>query len=147
MHRSYASLLSWAEEEYDRKHDKSLPQIILGLGTCGLAAGGREVLAAVQQKLAEDNIQAEIIQVGCIGSCYAEPLMDIAKPGGPRISYRDVTLQKAVQLIEDSLVGDELHPEWALAVIGDTSQGDIPSYKELPFFKNPHNQILPADHR
>jgi len=135
MHRSYASLLSWAEEEYDRKHDKSVPQIILGLGTCGLAAGGREVLAAVQQKIAEDHIQAEIVQGGCIGSCYAEPLMDIVKPGGPRVSYRDITPQKAVQLIEDSLVGDEMHSEWALAVIGDTSADGIPSYKELPFFK------------
>jgi len=135
MHSSYTSLLSWAKEEYDRKHDNNLPRIILGLGTCGLAAGGREVLTAVQQKLAEDCIQAEIVQVGCIGSCYAEPLMDIEKPGGPRISYRDITPKKAIQLIEDRLVGDELLPELALAVIGDTSVDGIPSYKELPFFK------------
>ena len=135
MHNSLASLLSWAQEEYDRKHVKGVPQIILGLGTCGLAAGGQALLDAIQEKIAEDGIQTEIVQVGCIGPCYAEPLMDIVKPGGPRISYREVSAKKALQLVEESVIGDNLHSEWAFGVVGESSLDGIPSYKELPFFK------------
>jgi NADH-quinone oxidoreductase subunit F len=141
MHSDYASLLSWAERENDRKHDRSVPQIILGLGTCGLAAGGRAVLEAVQGKIVDDGVQAEIVQVGCIGPCYAEPLMDIVKPGGPRVSYRGVSPKRAVQLVEESLVGEDLHPEWAFAVVGEEPLAGIPSYMDIPFFKYQERRV------
>jgi NADH-quinone oxidoreductase subunit F/NADP-reducing hydrogenase subunit HndC len=138
----YASLRAWAQEEFDRQHRAGQPRILLGLGTCGLAAGGREVRSAVAQKLADAGIAAEVWPVGCIGACFAEPLMDLVWPGGGRISYRDVTPERALRLIDEALSGDHLHPEWALAVIGDAPVDGIPPWKELPFFQYQERRVL-----
>jgi NADH:ubiquinone oxidoreductase subunit F (NADH-binding) len=151
MYRSYASLRAWAQEEFDRQHPAGRPRILLGLGTCGLAAGGQEVQAAVERKLADEGIDAEVWPVGCLGPCFAEPLMDLVLPGIGRISYRDVTPERALRLIDETLPlaqGEQeggrhhLHPEWALAVIGDEPVEGIPSWKELPFFRYQERRVL-----
>jgi len=141
VYSDYASLLSWAKSEYARKHKADHTQILIGLGTCGLAAGGGEVLDAVQSVLADDP-SVEIISVGCIGACFCEPLMDIIKPGWPRISYAEVDREKALQLIDDVVRGDNYHPDWAMAVIGAQGVEGIPSWLELPFFKFQERRVL-----
>ena len=67
------------------------PRILIGTGTCGTAAGAEDILMALGQALEKNGLEAEIVQVGCIGLCYAEPLVDIVKPGRPRICYGNVT--------------------------------------------------------
>ena len=67
-------------------------QIIVGMGTCGIAAGAREVLAAILDEIAKHNIQdVNVTQTGCIGMCEQEVLVDVVKTGQPRISYGKVT--------------------------------------------------------
>ena len=141
MHTSYASLLSWAQVEYARKHRPGVTRILLGLGTCGLAAGAGEVLDTVRSELANEAA-VEIVGVGCIGSCFREPLMDILKPGGPRISYSEVDREKAAQLVQDCVRADNLRPDLAMAVIGDHGVAGVPSWLELPFFKFQERRVL-----
>ncbi len=142
MFTDYTSLRTWADEEYSRKHAPGVPRILLGLGTCGLAAGGGEVLAAVHEQLGANESGIEIASVGCIGACFREPLMDIERPGWPRISYGEVDAKRAQSLIQESMFGDEYHPDWAMAVIGDQSLDGIPSWLELPFFKHQKRRVL-----
>ena len=63
-----------------------IPVIYLGTASCGIAAGALDVLGTIQQTLTELGQPARIVQVGCIGPCYLEPIMDIAMPGGPRLA-------------------------------------------------------------
>jgi len=140
--KTYQRIRARAEAQVATVYPPDRARILIGLGTCGIAAGGREVLAAVQQKLAEDRIEADLVQVGCIGMCHAEPLLDIVLPSQPRIGYGNVTPQRAMQLVEDGLRNGSLHPEWALAVIGDEPLDGIPPWGELPFFKHQHRQVL-----
>jgi len=142
MHTSYASLLAWAEAEYARRHTAGRARILIGLGTCGLAAGGGEVLDAVQQQLVALDTNVETLGVGCIGACFLEPLVDIVKPGWPRISYGEMDPQKAAQLVSDFVVGTDCHPDWAVAVIGDQAVEGIPSWRDLPFFKFQERRVL-----
>ena len=86
--------LEWETLEHS---DKS--RIFIGAATCGRAAGAMTTLDAIKSELAKHNIEATIIQVGCIGLCYAEPLVDIAKPNQPRICYSNVTPEIVPQLI------------------------------------------------
>ena len=113
--------------------DKSL--ILVGLATCGMAAGASATVKAIESELKQRNIEATIVPVGCIGLCYLEPLVDIVKPGRPRICYTHVTPQKVSELIEDYLVNDNPRPDLALGTIGDGSIENIPKFYELPMLK------------
>ena len=93
------------------------------------------MLEAIKSELAKRNIEAIIIQVGCIGLCYAEPLVDIVKPNRPRVCYGNVTPKIIPQLIEDYVINDNPRPELALGTIGDGSVDSIPKLFELPMLK------------
>ncbi|MEE9249045.1 MAG: (2Fe-2S) ferredoxin domain-containing protein, partial [Dehalococcoidia bacterium] len=95
------------------------PRILVGTATCGRAAGGPQVVEALGEALSHAGIEAEVHQVGCIGLCYAEVLVDIIKPGRPRISYGNVTPDTARQLVEDYLVKDDPRPDLALGTLGE----------------------------
>jgi len=122
-----------AEWEALEKSDK--PHIIVGAATCGRAAGALAVIKAINAALDKHNIEATITHVGCIGICYAEPLVDIVKPNRPRISYGNVTPEIATQLVEDYIVNDNLCPDLALGSMGDGNIESIPKFWDLPMLK------------
>src|SRR5450756_122243 len=62
-------------------------RITVGMGTCGIAAGARDVVQAILDELQKREIDANVTTVGCIGLCSEEPLVDIEQAGGPRITY------------------------------------------------------------
>jgi hypothetical protein len=64
--------------------------ITVGMGTCGIAAGARETLQAIQSELDRRQIDAMLVTTGCIGVCVSEPLVDIQQAGGARILYANV---------------------------------------------------------
>lgn len=124
---------SEAEWEALEKGDK--PHIIIGTATCGRAAGAMAVLETIESELARLSIEANITQVGCIGICYAEPLVEITKPNRPCICYGNVTPQTIPQLIEGYIINDNPLPDLALGTMGDGSIDGIPSFWDLPMLK------------
>jgi len=124
-----------AVAEWQALEGSDKPRIYVGTATCGLASGAASVLDAIKGALKKHSIDATIVNVGCIGLCYAEPLMDIAKPGKPRVSYSLVTPEKAAQLIEDYLVNDNPRPDLALGTVGEGSIDGIPDLFDLPMLK------------
>ncbi|MFH1662609.1 MAG: NADH-quinone oxidoreductase subunit NuoF [Chloroflexota bacterium] len=111
------------------------PRIVVGTATCGRAAGAMKVLGTIRDELKRHKIDADITEVGCIGLCFAEPLVDIIKPGKPRITYGSLTPQKVAGLIEDYLINDNPRPDLALGTIGEGNIEGIPRLFELPVFK------------
>jgi NADH:ubiquinone oxidoreductase subunit F (NADH-binding)/NAD-dependent dihydropyrimidine dehydrogenase PreA subunit/(2Fe-2S) ferredoxin len=93
------------------------------------------VIKAIKAELTKHKIEADIMQVGCIGTCYAEPLVDIVKPGRPRLSYGNVTPQIVPQLVEDYLINDNPRPDLALGTMGEGNITGIPNFWELPMLK------------
>ena len=80
-------------------------QIIVGMGTCGIAAGAREVMKAVLDELAKRKINnVSVLQTGCIGMCQKEPLLDIVRPGEDRVTYGPVKPTDVPRIIADHLV-------------------------------------------
>ena len=138
----YQEIRSQAEARLAVARPAEKIQILIGLGTCGIAAGGREVLSALQEKLVQSGAEAQITQVGCIGMCFNEPLLDIVKPGAPRVSYAQVTPEMVSQLVDDYVLGDNPRPDWAAAVIADEPFRGIPSWLELPFFRYQRRWVL-----
>ncbi|MBI4301583.1 MAG: NADH-quinone oxidoreductase subunit NuoF [Chloroflexi bacterium] len=109
-------------------------RILVGTATCGRSSGALEVIDTIKATLARLGINALVTEVGCIGLCYLEPLVDIIKPGRPRISYARITTSNVAQLIEDYLVNDNPRPDLALGTMDGEVEG-ISKFWELPVLK------------
>lgn len=84
-------------------------QIIVGMGTCGIAAGSKDVLAAILDEVNKRGIQDVVIkQTGCMGLCYVEPNVEVRVPGMPDTVYGNVDTKVAVQIVDTHLVGKKL---------------------------------------
>ncbi len=97
--------------------------ITLGMGTCGISAGAREVMQAILAELDARGIEAHITTVGCIGMCSKEPLVDIQQGDEPRITYGNVNPKMAPRLIEEHLVQGGVVEEWVVGRIAMGQEG------------------------
>lgn len=108
------------------------------MGTCGVAAGARDVRAAVENELEARGASVQISQTGCIGMCEYEVLMDVVKPGEPRVTYFDVKPEKAVRIVREHLLGKSPVGEWVIGTIADE---DNP-YQEMGFYRKQRRFVL-----
>ena len=120
---------------------KSGIHVLVGTATCGRAAGALDVIDAFKGDLARRSIDVPIIQVGCIGLCYAEPLVIISKPGSFRIVYHNITPDLVPRLVEGYIVGDDPCLELALGTLEIDDRG-APTIPELPRFEHELRLIL-----
>jgi len=121
--------------ECEALEDSEMPRIYIGTATCGRSSGALKVLDHLKSELNQRNIDAQVIEVGCIGCCYLEPLVYIAKRGRPRLAYSNVTPEIASPLVTDYIVNDNPRPDLAICSIGEGEVEDIPNLLELPMFK------------
>ena len=108
-----------AESQLQTKARKSNDtQVIIGMGTCGIAAGAREVMTAVLEELAKRNLNnVSVLQTGCIGMCQKEPLMDIVRPGEDRVTYGPVYPSDVPRIIAEHLVNGNIVEDLVVAKI------------------------------
>jgi NADH-quinone oxidoreductase subunit F len=132
---SFKDVQKQSTVEWEQLWKNKTPLILIGSASCGRAAGALNTLNAINQALSQNKIDANILEVGCIGLCSFEPSVDIIKQGYPRISYGHVTPKVAKQLIPDYLVDDNPRPDLALGTIGDHGFKDIPKLFDLPILK------------
>jgi NADH:ubiquinone oxidoreductase subunit F (NADH-binding)/(2Fe-2S) ferredoxin len=86
-----------AEERWHQKLDADL-YITVGTGTCGLAAGARDSLASVEAELEKRNLTAVISQVGCVGMCSFEPMLELQARDKPRVNYGEATARNIPEI-------------------------------------------------
>ncbi len=109
--------------------------ITVGTATCGLAAGAGEVLDALRAELARTGVPAEVVPVGCVGMCFAEPLVEIASPGLPRVTYQRISPGAVPHLLEAHLVHGEPPVAWALGTAGAGTIDGFPVLAETPVMR------------
>ncbi len=132
---NFDDLQRQAQQKWDALNDGSQPLILVGTATCGRSAGAIEVIEAIRDQLQQHNLQARIVEVGCIGLCYAEPIISIAKTPETSVVYGEVTEKRARELVDAYLAGDDPKPEYALGTVGDGTIDGIPRLWETPVFK------------
>lgn len=109
-------------------------RIYVGKGTCGIAAGALDTQAAIEETLLKEEMEADIKSIGCIGHCYAEPVVIVDNPGSgfPPIFYHQVTPGKARMILKSFLLdGDPLFEHMMGAMIENEL---IPSIMDYPRF-------------
>ncbi len=81
-------------------------RVIVGMATCGIAAGARPVLNALVEESANNTYSCTISQTGCIGMCTLEPIVEISGPDGKKITYVHVDPAKAVEILKSHVGND-----------------------------------------
>ena len=136
----FSRLRTDAHKRFHARQAAGLPVIHVGTATCGIAAGALKVIATFKKVLAERHLKARIHGVGCIGHCYAEPLVVIENPPFPPIVYRKVTPGIARMLVKSYLEkGDPL----LIHSLGALEKNDqIPSIPDLPRFSGQQRLVM-----
>jgi NADP-reducing hydrogenase subunit HndB len=80
-------------------------QIIVGMGTCGIAAGAKETFGAVVDALTDNGVTRVLVrQTGCIGMCHSEPTVEVVVPGMPVVIYGRVNAAVARRIVEEHVM-------------------------------------------
>ena len=80
-------------------------EIIIGMGTCGIAAGAKSALNAFVQELEDHNVENALVkQTGCMGLCYAEPTVEVIMPDMPAIIYGKVDAETARKIVRKHIL-------------------------------------------
>ncbi len=90
------------------EHPEDMIQIKVAMATCGIASGSKETMDYFITALHKENIPAVITQTGCMGYCFAEPTVEITKPGAAPIVFGSVNIEKAEEIIEKYIKHNEL---------------------------------------
>ncbi|MCH3907789.1 MAG: (2Fe-2S) ferredoxin domain-containing protein [Sphaerochaeta sp.] len=84
-------------------------QVIVGMGTCGIAAGAKVVLDTFLTELDKKNISnVSVTQTGCMGLCYVEPTVEVIVPGMPDVIYGKVDRAMVDKIIDEHIIGKQL---------------------------------------
>ena len=108
------------------------PWIRIGTALCGKAAGCDDVIGALESALESQGTSALVTQVGCLGLCYAEPLLDVQFPGGPRIFYGNVTPESVNEIVASHVVGGAPVDRLALGFLAPDKDEDFQAPEGMP---------------
>lgn len=91
-------------------------EIIVGMGTCGIAAGAREVMTAIMEEINKRNMtDVRVTQTGCIGMCEREVLVDVVRPGEKRITYGRVKPEDISRIISGHVINGQIVDDLVVA--------------------------------
>jgi NADP-reducing hydrogenase subunit HndB len=103
-----------ALEEIRLREEGDKIRIVVGLGTCGIASGAREVMNKFIDEIAEKNIDAVVTQTGCIGFCVQEPLVEVYIPGAKKVTYGKVTPEMVTEIVDKHLINKTVLTQWVI---------------------------------
>ena len=95
-------------------------RVVVGMATCGIAAGARPVLNAFVDEIAKRDVKGvSVQQTGCIGMCQYEPIVEVTEPGKEKVTYVKMTPEKAVRVVNDHIVNGRPVAEFTVGAIKD----------------------------
>ncbi len=98
-----------------RKENPNAIRVLVGMATCGIAAGARPVLNAFTEEVTKRNLQdVTITQTGCIGICQFEPVVEIEIPGEDKVTYVKMTPEKVAKVVNDHIVNRNVVTEYTI---------------------------------
>ena len=98
-----------------RENAEAETRVLVGMATCGIAAGARPVLNAFVEEVAKRGLPGTMVtQTGCIGICQYEPVVEVITPGKEKVTYVKMTAEKAVRVVNDHLVNGNVVTEYTI---------------------------------
>ena len=98
-----------------REESEAGTRIVVGMATCGIAAGARPVLTTLSEEVAKRELKDVLVtQTGCIGVCRFEPIVEVYEPGKEKVTYVHMTPEKARRVIHDHIVNGQVVTEFTI---------------------------------
>lgn len=120
-------------EQLKKNYQESLSneiKIIVGMGTCGIAAGANDVMKAIIDELQRRNINATVMQTGCIGMCAQEPIVEIIRPGEKRVTYGRISPADVKRLTEEHVLHGRIVEDLVVATFEEGHPDETNFYKQ-----------------
>ena len=90
-------------------------RVLVGMATCGIAAGARPVLTTIVDEVAKRGLQNVMVtQTGCIGICQFEPIVEVIDENGTKTTYVKMTPEKALRVVNDHIVNGNVVTEYTI---------------------------------
>ncbi len=101
-----------------RDDSTALTRVVVGMATCGIAAGARPVLNKFTEEIEKRNLTGvTVAQTGCIGMCQYEPIVEVTEPGKEKVTYVLMTPEKATKVVVDHLVNGNPVVEYTVGAL------------------------------
>ena len=101
-----------------REDNEDVTRVLVGMATCGIAAGAKPVLNALVEEIARRNLQhVTVSQTGCIGMCQYEPIVEVLEPGKEKVTYVKVSPDKVARIVSEHLVNGNPVAEFTVGAI------------------------------
>ena len=98
-----------------RTESEAETRVVVGMATCGIAAGARPVLVALSNAVNEKGLEGvSVTQTGCIGLCQYEPIVEIIQPNKDKVTYIRMTPEKALEVVDQHLVRGQVVEEYTI---------------------------------
>ncbi len=98
-----------------RSEEGAETRVVVGMATCGIAAGARPVLAALVEEVGKRNLEnVTVRQTGCIGVCRLEPIVEVFEPGKDKVTYVKMDAEKARRIIAEHIVNGHVVEEYTI---------------------------------
>lgn len=104
-----------AAQGVNMRTDSESIRVIVGMATCGIAAGARPVMSAFVEEAATRNLaNVSVVQTGCIGMCRLEPIVEVLVPGQEKVTYVKMTPEKAKKVVLEHIVNGKPVAEYTI---------------------------------
>ena len=93
-------------------------RVVVGMATCGIAAGARPVLNAFVDEVAKRNLKnVTVAQTGCIGMCQYEPIVEVFEPGKEKVTYVQISPEKVAEIVDSHIVNGNPVVEYTVGAV------------------------------
>lgn len=101
-----------------RDDSTEITRIVVGMATCGIAAGARPVMNSFVEEIAKRNLSnVTVAQTGCIGMCQYEPIVEVLEPGKEKVTYVNMTAEKATKVVVEHIVNGNPVAEYTVGAV------------------------------
>ena len=133
-----------AKEAWKKFADGDKTRILVGAATCGRAAGALGVMEEFKKELSKKGLSdsAEVVETGCLGLCYAEPLVEVKRPGEPSVLYSKVSAKDVADIVESHIESGKVLSRKAEAVMSPEPYQGVAPISQHPMMALQHRVVL-----
>ena len=116
---NYQELQNKSTEHWENLTNGSVPLIRIGSAMCGHASGAFRISDKIKKLIKDKSLNVNLNHVGCLGLCYAEPIVEVKKEGRPRVFFRNVSTEDVDEIINSYIIGDDIPDIGILGILGE----------------------------
>jgi len=119
-------------DNVNQRTDRTTTRIVVGMATCGIAAGARPVLLSILDEVKKLGLNdVSVVQTGCIGVCRLEPIVEVIRPGEEKVTYIKMDAEKAKRIVAEHVAEGKIVDEYVMHVVDGKVVNDYTVQRDL----------------